>query len=81
MILNGLFVFAFCFKESHINVSKVLRRVDGLYHMDVEVTATFIDFNKSQAVGNFLVEKLDETVRVSTPEFFHSPHQLENLRY
>lgn len=67
-------------KESDITTSKVLKRVDGLCHLDAEVTAIFTDFHKCQSTCNLLVEKLDENVKVSNPEFFQSPHRLENLR-
>ena len=58
----------------------MLQRIDGLYQLDAEVTANFVDFKKCQTVSNFLVEKLDESVRVGLPEFYQSPQRLENLR-
>ncbi len=73
-------IYDFCFQESDISTSKLLRRVDGRYNFDAEVTAQFSDFSKCQSVCNFLVEKLDENVRVSLPEFYQSPQRLENLR-
>ncbi len=70
----------FVIQEGDIRVTKALERIDGLYHLDAEVSAHFVDFNNCQALSNFLVEKLDETVRVSPPEFYHGPQTLENLR-
>ncbi|KAI8498674.1 PREDICTED: interleukin-1 receptor-associated kinase 1-binding protein 1-like [Branchiostoma belcheri] len=67
-------------KEGDTQISKVIQRVDGLYHMEGEVRVVFVDFLKCQGVCNFLVEKMDETVVVATPEFFHSPQRLEELR-
>ena len=58
----------------------MLQRINGLYQLDAEVTATFIDFKKCQTVSNFFVEKLDESVKITLPEFYHSPQRLENLR-
>ena len=68
-------------QEGDLSTSKVLQKIDGFYHLDAEVTATLGDFQKCQSVSNFLVEKLDENVKVSSPEFFHSPQRLENLRF
>ena len=39
------------------------------------------DVSKCQVVINFLVEKLDSSVIISTPEFFHSYQRLDILRY
>ena len=50
----------------------MLQRIDGLYQLDAEVTANFVDFKKCQTVSNFLVEKLDESVRVGLPEFYRA---------
>ena len=71
----------FCIlQEGDINVCKVLKRVDNVFHFDAEVTVTFIDFNKCQSITNFLVEKLDSSVTISQPEFYQSPQRLENFR-
>lgn len=68
-------------KDSDIQISKSMRRSDSMYQMDVEVTALFIDLHKCQNVSNLLVEKLDPTVTVCLPEFFHSSVTLQNLRH
>ncbi len=68
------------FQESDVSISKTLQRVDGLYQLEAEVTVIFSDFKKCQAVSNFLVEKMDESVKISLPEFYQSPQRLENLR-
>ena len=67
-------------QDSDIQISKSMRRADSMYQMDVEVTALFIDLHKCQNVSNLLVEKLDPTVTVCLPEFFHSSVTLQNLR-
>lgn len=69
------------FQDSDIQISKSMRRSDSMYQMDVEVTALFIDLHKCQNVSNLLVEKLDPTVTVCLPEFFHSSVTLQNLRF
>ncbi|XP_013401032.1 interleukin-1 receptor-associated kinase 1-binding protein 1 [Lingula anatina] len=67
-------------KEGDIQVSKFLKREDSAYAMVSEVTVLFVDFDKCQTVSNFLVEKLDESVKVSSPEFFHSSGRIDMLR-
>lgn len=67
-------------KENEMRVSKTLQRMDGLYHMRADVTVEFTDFIRCQSLSNLLVEKLDESVKVSSPEFFHSRNKLDNLR-
>ncbi|XP_064629122.1 interleukin-1 receptor-associated kinase 1-binding protein 1 homolog [Lineus longissimus] len=67
-------------KDADITISKVLRKEDRYCYMDSVVTVVFVDVNKCQTVTNFLAEKLDETVKISFPEFFHSGPKLETLR-
>ena len=52
-----------------------------MYEMDAEVVVIFLDFHKCQSASNLLVEKLDESVIVSLPEFYHAGTTLETLRY
>ena len=40
----------------------------------------FLDISKWQSVCNFLVEKLDDSVKVGPPEFIQSTTVLEQLR-
>lgn len=67
-------------KEGDVNTTRSIRRVDGLFHVEAEVIIVFVDFSKCQEVCNFLVEKLDESVTVSLPHFFHAAHSLDNVR-
>jgi len=67
-------------KDSDVTTSKVLSRVGSFYQLDTEITIQFLDIMKCQDLCNFLVEKLDESVHISLPEFIHSPQRLETLR-
>ncbi len=67
-------------KEGDVTISKFIQRVDSLYTMEAEVTIIFVDFTKCQSVCNFLVEKLDETVKLHPPHFYHCTKSLEGLR-
>ncbi|KAI1897647.1 hypothetical protein AGOR_G00085420 [Albula goreensis] len=67
-------------KEESTTVTKVLRRDDNAYYMEAEVSVVFTDFNKMQSVSNVLVEKLDKTVTVGSPQFSHSTECLNKLR-
>ena len=71
-------------KSYHIKdftIHKSLQRVEKLYQMEVEVVVEFSDFSKCEQVCNLLVEKLDETVKVSRPFLYHTPSKLDSLRY
>lgn len=72
--------YIFFFQETDIKVHKTLRRVQSMYEYITEVIVVFMDFNKCQAACNLLVEKLDETVSVAMPEFYHAGTTLETLR-
>lgn len=67
-------------KEADIHTNKVLRRIDSIYYLTTEVQVQFSDFPKSESLRNLLVEKLDDSVSVSLPEFFQSPQRPANLR-
>ena len=69
------------FQEEDVNVLKVLKRDGSQYVYEAELTITFCDVSKCQVVINFLVEKLDSSVIISTPEFFHSYQRLDVFRY
>ena len=69
------------FQDDDIHTEKILRRVEGAVHYAVELSCTFSDFGRCQTVCNFLAEKLDDTVKISLPDFYHSPQRLENLRF
>ena len=74
-----IFMF-FSFQEKDIYVTKILQRQGGFYIMEAEVLVNFNDFNKCQSVVNILVEKLDDSVKVSQPMYYHSPNSLEYVR-
>ncbi|XP_032195109.1 interleukin-1 receptor-associated kinase 1-binding protein 1 isoform X1 [Mustela erminea] len=44
------------------------------------VCITFTEFGKMQNICNFLIEKLDSSVVISQPQFYHTPSSVENLR-
>ncbi|XP_073080914.1 interleukin-1 receptor-associated kinase 1-binding protein 1 isoform X1 [Manis javanica] len=63
-----------------VTVMKDSRRVENAYHVEAEVCITFTEFGKMQNICNFLVEKLDSSVVISQPQFYHTPGSVENLR-
>ncbi|XP_055130179.1 interleukin-1 receptor-associated kinase 1-binding protein 1 isoform X1 [Symphalangus syndactylus] len=67
-------------QAENITVTKDFRRVENAYHMEAEVCITFTEFGKMQNICNFLVEKLDSSVVISPPQFYHTPGSVENLR-
>ncbi|XP_055965894.1 interleukin-1 receptor-associated kinase 1-binding protein 1 [Sorex fumeus] len=64
----------------NVTVTKDFRRVENAYHMEAEVCIVFTEFGKMQNICNFLVEKLDSSVIISEPQFYHTPDSVENLR-
>ncbi|KAG9347655.1 hypothetical protein JZ751_005227 [Albula glossodonta] len=64
--------------------NSVSRRLEyilqALRQHEVKVSVVFTDFNKMQSVSNVLVEKLDKTVTVGSPQFSHSTECLNKLR-
>nr|XP_060471986.1 interleukin-1 receptor-associated kinase 1-binding protein 1 isoform X2 [Panthera onca] len=72
-------------KEAAAEAKKsVCRRLDyitqSLQQQGVQVCITFTEFGKMQNICNFLVEKLDSSVVISQPQFYHTPGSVENLR-
>ncbi|XP_060061403.1 interleukin-1 receptor-associated kinase 1-binding protein 1 isoform X2 [Erinaceus europaeus] len=67
-------------QAENIVVTKDFRRIENAYHMEAEVCITFSEFGKMQNVCNFLVEKLDSSVVIGQPQFYHTPGSAENLR-
>nr|KAF6505605.1 interleukin 1 receptor associated kinase 1 binding protein 1 [Rousettus aegyptiacus] len=72
-------------KEAAAEVKKsVCRRLDyitqSLQQQGLQVCITFTEFGKMQNICNFLVEKLDSSVVISQPQFYHTPGSIENLR-
>ncbi|XP_029966712.1 interleukin-1 receptor-associated kinase 1-binding protein 1 homolog [Salarias fasciatus] len=66
--------------EGDTSVRRFLHRDADLYSMDVEVVVTFCDFDKMERVCSILLEKLDRSVSVGTPQFYHSPECLSEMR-
>ncbi|XP_075056714.1 interleukin-1 receptor-associated kinase 1-binding protein 1 isoform X1 [Mixophyes fleayi] len=66
--------------DENITISKEIQRTANTYQMEAEVCVIFKDFEKLQDICNILVEKLDRSVCISSPQFFHSPEGIEKLR-
>ncbi|XP_061669003.1 interleukin-1 receptor-associated kinase 1-binding protein 1 homolog [Syngnathoides biaculeatus] len=66
--------------KEEVTVRKFLHRDEEMYHMNVEVTVTFSDFEKMEQACSVLLEKLDRSVSVGQPRFFHSAECLNNVR-
>ncbi|KAM9676255.1 interleukin-1 receptor-associated kinase 1-binding protein 1 [Dama dama] len=67
-------------QSENVTVTKDFKRLENAYHMEAEVCITFTEFGKMQNICNFLVEKLDSSVVISQPQFYHMPGSVENLR-
>ncbi|XP_032729089.1 interleukin-1 receptor-associated kinase 1-binding protein 1 isoform X3 [Lontra canadensis] len=72
-------------KETAAEAKKsVCRRLDyitqSLQQQGQQVCITFTEFGKMQNICNFLIEKLDSSVVISQPQFYHTPSSVENLR-
>ncbi|XP_035000461.2 interleukin-1 receptor-associated kinase 1-binding protein 1 homolog [Hippoglossus stenolepis] len=66
--------------ETDASVRRFLSREEDLYRMDAEVVVTFSDFEKMEQLCSVLLEKLDKSVCVGTPQFYHSAECLGQLR-
>ncbi|XP_033846541.2 interleukin-1 receptor-associated kinase 1-binding protein 1 homolog [Periophthalmus magnuspinnatus] len=74
-----------CVRTHGINTEDVLTRTflhreEEQYHMNAEVAVTFSDFAKMELVCRLLLEKLDKSVIIGLPRYFHSPECLSQLR-
>nr|XP_020459379.1 interleukin-1 receptor-associated kinase 1-binding protein 1 [Monopterus albus] len=67
-------------KDEDTSVRRFLHRQADLYHMDAEVVVTFSDFETMERVCSVLLEKLDKSVCVGSPQFYHSAGCLSQLR-
>uniref|UniRef100_A0A8C2RIF8 Interleukin 1 receptor associated kinase 1 binding protein 1 n=1 Tax=Capra hircus TaxID=9925 RepID=A0A8C2RIF8_CAPHI len=67
-------------QSENVTVTKDFKRLENAYHMEAEVCITFTEFGKMQNICNFLVEKLDSSVVISQPQFYHMPGSVDNLR-
>ncbi|XP_074472244.1 interleukin-1 receptor-associated kinase 1-binding protein 1 homolog [Sebastes fasciatus] len=66
--------------DQDTSVRRFLHREADQYHMDAEVVVTFSDFEKMERVCSVLLEKLDKSVCVGTPQFYHSVESLSLMR-
>ncbi|KAJ8008728.1 hypothetical protein DPEC_G00081430 [Dallia pectoralis] len=67
-------------KEEELSVMRHINRSENLYTMDALVTVVFLDFVKMERVCVVLLEKLDQSVCVSQPHYYHSQECLSLLR-
>ncbi|XP_035534022.1 interleukin-1 receptor-associated kinase 1-binding protein 1 homolog [Morone saxatilis] len=66
--------------ETDASVRRFLHREADQYRMDAEVVVTFSDFEKMERVCSILLEKLDKSVCVGAPQFYHSDECLSQMR-
>lgn len=68
-------------KNNDFEVHKLVMLMDdGQYNMKAEVSATFSDVVTYENTVNFLVEKLESSIRVSEPTFYVSSEKICELR-
>uniref|UniRef100_F6XBJ9 Interleukin-1 receptor-associated kinase 1-binding protein 1 n=1 Tax=Monodelphis domestica TaxID=13616 RepID=F6XBJ9_MONDO len=67
-------------QAENITVTKDISRIGNAYHMEAEVSIIFSEFEKMQDICNLFVEKLDSSVIINPPHFYHTPGAIENLR-
>ena len=56
------------------------RKENGNYEVITEISSTIRDFKTYENIYNILIEKLDKTVRIQPPEFFHTPSRIDALK-
>ncbi|XP_031143864.1 interleukin-1 receptor-associated kinase 1-binding protein 1 homolog [Sander lucioperca] len=66
--------------DKDTSMRRFLHREAEQYHLEAEVVVTFSDFDKMERVRSVLLEKLDQSVCVGTPEFYHSAESLSLMR-
>ncbi|XP_049914656.1 interleukin-1 receptor-associated kinase 1-binding protein 1 homolog [Epinephelus moara] len=66
--------------DKDTSVRKFLHRDADQYHMQAEAVVTFSDFDKMEQVCSVLLEKLDKSVCVGAPQFYHSAESLNQMR-
>ncbi|KAM4712594.1 interleukin-1 receptor-associated kinase 1-binding protein 1 homolog [Anableps anableps] len=66
--------------DEDMSVRQCLHRDADSFSMDAEILVTFSDFEKMQQTCSVLLEKLDKSVHVGAPLFFHSAACLSQLR-
>ncbi|XP_036003529.1 interleukin-1 receptor-associated kinase 1-binding protein 1 homolog [Fundulus heteroclitus] len=66
--------------DEHTSVRRFLHRDVDAFSMEAEVVVTFSEFEKMEQMCSFLLDKLDKSVHVGAPQFFHSDTRLHQLR-
>ncbi|XP_013874716.1 interleukin-1 receptor-associated kinase 1-binding protein 1 homolog [Austrofundulus limnaeus] len=66
--------------DADTSVRRFLHREADTYTMDVEVVVTFSSFETMEQICSILLEKLDKSVHVAAPQFYHSPGCLSQAR-
>ncbi|ESO93274.1 hypothetical protein LOTGIDRAFT_119569 [Lottia gigantea] len=73
-------LFNYGITSENVDIFERLMREGKLVIMKCDITAVFTDFNKCQEFSNLVIEKLDQNVQVSLPEFQHDDKFIESLR-
>ncbi|KAM6992584.1 interleukin-1 receptor-associated kinase 1-binding protein 1 homolog [Tautogolabrus adspersus] len=66
--------------DKDTTVRRFLHREADQYNMNAEVMVTFSDFENMEGVCSVLLEKLDKSVCVGAPQFYHSAECLSQMR-
>jgi hypothetical protein len=61
-------------------LAKIYYRVEKGFEVITEISAVFNDLKRFQQIYNVMIEKLDKTVTVKEPEFFHSNLRIEAIK-
>uniref|UniRef100_A0A8C6SI90 Interleukin-1 receptor-associated kinase 1 binding protein 1 n=1 Tax=Neogobius melanostomus TaxID=47308 RepID=A0A8C6SI90_9GOBI len=67
-------------KDEDTMIHKFLHREGDQYLMNAEVNVTFSDSTKMVQACSVLLEKLDKSVVIGSPRYYHSPECLSQLR-
>ncbi|XP_034017960.1 interleukin-1 receptor-associated kinase 1-binding protein 1 homolog [Thalassophryne amazonica] len=68
-------------KDEDTSIRKFLNQESDVYRMDAEVTVMFTNFEKMEEVCCVLLDKLDKSVCMGKPQFFHSAECLNRMRW
>ena len=67
-------------QEANIVVSKTSNRVGDKFELIAELASTFDNIPRFQLIYNHLNEKLDKSIVIHQPHFFHTPSRLDAIR-
>ncbi|MEQ2291295.1 hypothetical protein AMECASPLE_012029 [Ameca splendens] len=67
-------------RDEHMSARQFLHRDADTFSMNAEIVVTFSEFQKMEQMCRILLEKLDRSVHVGAPQFFHSAASLSQLR-